>query len=412
MYLSYIQQLVADRLGGSSFFTSSEIFKFEKIKRAKRSAIKTHPELPLIDLGVGEPDAIADLEIIATLSKEALESVNRGYADNGIEEFKEAAVTYMNQVYGVKDLSSEGEVLHVIGSKSAYAMIPQAFINPGDFSLITVPGYPILGTMTKWLGGNTYALPLTAENHYLPDLSVIPEDICKRAKLLYLNYPNNPTGAIATAEFFEQVVAFAKKQELIVVHDAAYAALTFHGKKPLSFLSIPGAKDVGIEVQSLSKAFNMTGWRLGFIAGNANVVKAIAAVKDNNDSGQFRAIQKAGIYALKHPELTQSTNLKYERRHNKLCSILRNIGFQVHEPDATFYLYAKIPQGIEGGQAFDNAEEFSQYLIHTLLISTVPWDDAGHYVRFSVTFVAANEEEEDAVMNEVRRRLLTCKFYF
>lgn len=410
--MSYIQQLVAKRLGGPSFFTSSEVFKFEKIKRAKRSAIKAHPELPLIDLGVGEPDSIADLGIIDELSKEALDAVNRGYADNGIEEFKESAASYMNQVYGVKGLSPEEEILHVIGSKSAYAMIPQAFINPGDISLITVPGYPILGTMTKWLGGDTYALPLTEDNNFLPDLGLIPEDICKRAKLLYLNYPNNPTGAIATTEFFEQVVSFAKKNELIVVHDAAYAALTFHGKKPLSFLSIPGAKEVGIEVQSLSKAFNMTGWRLGFIAGNASVVKAIATVKDNNDSGQFRAIQKAGIYALNHPELTRCTNLKYERRHRKLCSLLRDIGFLVQEPDATFYLYAKIPQGIEGGQTFANAEEFSQYLIRTLLISTVPWDDAGHYVRFSVTFVAANEEEEDAVMCEVKRRLQACKFYF
>lgn len=410
--MSYIHQLIADRLGGSSFFTSNEIFKFEKIKRAKRSAIKAHPELSFIDLGIGEPDSIADLNIIDVLSLEAADSANRGYADNGIDEFKVAAATYMDQVYHVKDLSPEDEVLHVIGSKSAYAMIPQAFINPGDISLITVPGYPILGTITTWLGGEAYPLPLTYENHFLPDLNAIPKEICKRAKLLYLNYPNNPTGAVATKEFFEEVIAFAKEHKIIVVHDAAYAALTFHGKEPLSFLSIPGAKEVGIEVQSLSKAFNMTGWRLGFLAGNSLIVKAIATVKDNNDSGQFRAIQKAGIYALSHPELTEETNKKYERRHRKLCSILNSIGFFVQEPDATFYLYASIPRGIQGGPTFPTAEDFSHYLIQNLLISTVPWDDVGHYVRFSVTFVATNEQEEDAVLCEVKHRLAACRFYF
>lgn len=410
--MSYVETMVADRLGGASFYHSNEIFKFEKIKRAKRAATKEHPELPLIDLGVGEPDEIADPTIISILAKEALEASNRGYADNGIDEFKMAAVEYMNTVYGVSDLTPETDILHVIGSKSAFAMIPQAFINPGDIALVTVPGYPILGTMTKWLGGSVYPLPLTQETQFLPDLDSIPDDILQRAKLLYINYPNNPTGAIANRKFFEDVVAFAKQHHIIVIHDAAYASLTFHGLKPLSFLSIPGAKEVGIEVQSLSKAFNMTGWRLGFIAGNSQIVSAIAAVKDNNDSGQFRAIQKAGIYALSHPEITKEYNIKYARRHQKLCQVLRSVGFDVKEPDGSFYLYARIPKGIEHGMIFDSAEDFSQYLIRKHLISTVPWDDAGHFVRFSVTFVAHSIHEEDQILQEIHSRLSSCQFYF
>lgn len=256
--------------------------------------------------------------IVAKLAEEAAKPENRGYADNGIAEFKEAAAEYLKNVFGVDGIDPETEVNHSIGSKPGLAMMPSCFINPGDVTIMTVPGYPVMGTHTKYLGGEVYNVPLTKENNFLPDLDSIPEDIRRRAKLFYLNYPNNPTGAGATPEFFRKVVDFAKANNIVIVHDAPYAALTFDGEKPLSFLSVPGAKDVGVEFHSLSKSYNMTGWRIGFVAGNPLVVRAFADVKDNNDSGQFIAIQKAAAYGLRHPEITEKIAEKYSRRHDML----------------------------------------------------------------------------------------------
>jgi LL-diaminopimelate aminotransferase len=277
---------------------------------------------------------------------------------------------------------------------------------------MTVPGYPVLGTHTVYLGGEVFKIKLLKENNFLPDLDSIPADICRRAKLLYLNYPNNPTGASATLEFFEKVVAFAKKNDIVVVHDAPYAALTYDGLKPLSFLSVPGAKDVGVEMHSLSKSYNMTGWRIGFVAGNPLVVNAFATVKDNNDSGQFIAIQRAAMYGLQNPVITEKIADKYSRRHNLLVDALNEIGFKAEKPKGSFFLYVEAPKGIKEGQRFETAEDFSQYLIREKLISTVPWDDAGRFVRFSVTFIAQGEEEERRVISEIKRRLTEVEFEF
>ena len=406
----YIQNLFADRIGGKNFGKETVLYKFEKIKRARRAAEAEHPETPIIDMGVGEPDWMADPSVVERLVVEAQKYENRGYADNGILPFQEAAAAYMQKVFGVSGLNPQTEICHSIGSKPALAMLPQAFINPGDVAIVTVPGYGVLATMTRFLGGEAYALPLLPENDFLPDLNAVPPEIAKRAKLLYINYPNNPTGAVATPEFFQEVIDFAKKNEIIVVSDAAYAALTFDGYAPLSFLSVPGAKDVGVEIQSLSKAFNMTGWRLGFVAGNEKVVKAFACIKDNNDSGQFKAIQYAGAQALSTPSITERTVAKYSRRHDLLVKTLTEVGFRVKKPKGSFYLYAQAPKGIEGGEKFDTAEDFSQWLIREKQISTVPWDDAGHFIRFSVTFIADSEEAEISLMKEIARRLAGVKF--
>lgn len=408
----YLQKLFADRIGGSQFGLNKEIYKFEKIKRAKRKAILANPTMQLIDLGVGEPDSMADQLVVKKLAAEASKRENRFYADNGIREFKIAAATYMKEVFSIDDLDPETEINHAIGSKSALAMLPTAFINPGDITIMPTPNYPILGTHTKYLGGEVVHLPLLAENSFLPKLDSLSESVLERAKLLYLNYPNNPTGAVANREFFEEVVRFAKENELIVIHDAAYAALVFDQERPLSFLSIPGAKDVGIELHSLSKSFNMTGWRIGFIAGNAKLVSAFATVKDNYDSGQFVPIQKAAAHALLHPELTEQIAAKYSRRHDLLGEILRDCGFEVEKPKGSFFLYTKIPRSVVNGPRFQSAEEFSQYLIKKHLISTVPWDDAGPYVRFSVTFQADGNEEEQQVLEEIKARLCSFKFIF
>jgi len=409
---SYIQQLFAARIGGDKFGKDTVLYKFEKIKRAKKAALAAHPDVQLIDLGVGEPDWMAAPEVVEVLCAEARKPENRGYTDNGVQVFKDAAARYMANVYGVAGIDPAGEVVHGIGSKPVLALLPLAFINPGDITIMTVPGYPVMGTTTKGLGGEVVNLPLLAENDFLPDLDALTADQRRRAKLLYVNYPNNPTGATATPAFFEKVVRFAKENDVIVVSDAAYGALTFDGRKPLSFLATPGAKDVGVEIHSLSKAYNMTGWRLAFVCGNELVVKGFAAVKDNNDSGQFAAIQKAGVYCLEHPEITEKTAAKYSRRHDMLVAALVGAGFSVKKPGASFYLYARIPSGTKAGRAFASAEDFSQYMITEKLISTVPWDDAGPYVRFSVTFEAADVAGERRIIDEIARRLADAGFVF
>ncbi|MFU2210629.1 LL-diaminopimelate aminotransferase [Solidesulfovibrio sp. C21] len=409
---SYIQQLFADRIGGNQFGKDTVLYKFEKIKRAKRAALAAHPGMQLIDLGVGEPDWMAAPEVVDVLCTEARKPENRGYTDNGVQAFKDAAARYMDRVFGVPGIDPAGEVVHGIGSKPVLALLPLAFINPGDITIMTVPGYPVMGSTTRGLGGEVVNLPITPENDFLPNLDALTPDQRKRAKLLYINYPNNPTGATATPAFFERVVRFAKENDVIVVSDAAYAALTFDGRKPFSFLSAPGAKDVGVEIHSLSKAYNMTGWRLAFVCGNELVVKGFAAVKDNNDSGQFAAIQKAGVYCLEHPGITEKTAAKYSRRHDMLVAALSGLGFAVKKPGASFYLYARIPAGTKDGRKFASAEDFSQFLITEKLISSVPWDDAGPYVRFSVTFEAADEAGERRIVDEVARRLSEVGFVF
>ena len=408
---SYLQELFAERIGGRNYGKDTAVYKFEKIRRARDAAVQAKPEVSLIDMGVGEPDGMAYPGVVRELAEQAAQLENRGYADNGIPEFKEAVAHYMAKVYGVEGLDPATEINHAVGAKNALAFLPTCFINPGDAVILTIPGYPVLGTHARWYGGEVYTLPLREENHYLPDLYSLTGAQLARAKILLLNYPNNPTGAVATREFFAEVVAFAKQHRLLVVQDAAYAALVFEGK-PLSFLSIPGAKDVGVEIHSVSKAFNMTGWRLAWLCGNALVVRAFADTKDNFDSGQFKAIQKAAVYALQHPEMTVEIAEKYRRRLDMLATTLNAVGFRAKKPAASFFLYVRAPHGVVGGPRFANAEEFCQYLIREKLICTVPWDEAGPYVRLSVTFQAATLEEEQRVVAEIGRRLSDVRFEF
>jgi LL-diaminopimelate aminotransferase len=280
---------------------------------------------------------------------------------------------------------------------------------------MTIPGYPVFGTHAKYYGGLVHNLPLTEANQFLPDLDSIPADVLGKAKVLVLNYPNNPTGASAAPEFFSKVVEFAKKNNLVVVHDAAYAALVFEGK-PLSFLATPGAKDVGLELHSASKSFNMTGWRCGFVAGNELLVRAYGDVKDNTDSGQFLAIQHATAYGLAHPEITEKIAAKYSRRMNGLVEVLKKTGFNARKPKGSFFLYVKAPKAAvkkDGTRlTFQNAEDVSQWLITEKLLSTVPWDDAGPYLRFSVTFVARDVPDENRILAEIENRLREVQFEF
>jgi LL-diaminopimelate aminotransferase len=407
---SYLQSLLAERIGGKNYGKSTAIYKFEKIKRAKRAAMAAHPHTELIDLGVGEPDEMAVPLSVRALCEEAQKPENRGYADNGGMEYRRAAANWMFKVCGVPGIDPETEVIHSIGSKAALSILPAALINPGDVAIMTVPGYPVFGTHTKWYGGEVFNLKLTEENRFLPDLDSVPKDVLKRAKVLVLNYPNNPTGASATTAFFRQAVEFALKHRLVIVSDAAYAALVFEGR-PLSILNVPGAKDVAVELHSMSKAFNMTGWRLGFVVGNPLLVRAYGDCKDNTDSGQFLAIQKACAASLDHPEITHKIAAKYSRRMDLLVAVLRKFGFNATKPKGSFFLYVRAPKAA-GDVKFKSAEDVSQWLITEKLISTVPWDEAGPYLRFSVTFSAKGEADERRVVEEIEKRLADAKFEF
>jgi LL-diaminopimelate aminotransferase len=412
---SYLQNLLAERIGGRHYGKATVVYKFEKIKRARRAAMAANPGVEMINLGVGEPDEMAFPEVVAKLHEEARKPENRSYADNGDSVLKEAAARYLERVYGVKGIDAETEVIHSIGSKSALSLLPGALINPGDYALMTIPGYPIFGTHTQYYGGRVHHLPLTEANGFLPELESIPKDILSKAKALVLNYPNNPTGASATPEFFAKVVAFARRNNLVVVHDAAYAALVYEGK-PLSFLATPGAKEVGVELHSTSKTFNMTGWRCGFVAGNALLVKAYGDVKDNSDSGQFLAIQHAAAYCFDHPEITEKIAAKYSRRMGPLVETLRAAGFAARRPKGSFFCYVPAPKAarVKGGGRveFRNAEEVTEWLLMEKLISTVPWDEACASLRFSVTFAARDPEDEKRVMAELSRRLSEVEFEF
>lgn len=405
----WFQTLFADRIGGAGYGKGTEIYKFEKIKRAKRKALSEHPERQLLDFGIGENDDMADPAVRERMKQEIDKLENRGYADNGIQPFKDAVARFMKREFGV-ELDPVTEVCHSIGSKPAYALLPACFINPGDVTLMTVPGYPVAGTYTRYLGGEVHKLPLLAENGFFPELDGIPADVKKRAKLLVLNYPNSPTGRVATADFYKKVVDFARENQIVVVQDAAHILLSYQDK-PLSFLQVDGAKDVGVEVHSLSKGFDMIGWRMGWVCGHPKIVQAYADVKDNTDSGQFMAVQQAAAEALDRPEIPQKIRAKYQRRLEKLVAVLKEVGFQAEMPGGTYFLYAKSPVGA-GESHFANAEEASQFLIHQQSVCCVPWDDAGPFLRFSVTYTAPTEADEDALMAETAKRLKALNLKF
>ncbi len=405
-----LQQLFAERIGGAAFGLGNEIYKFEKIKRAKAAALKARPQVELLDFGVGEPDQLAPYPIREALKKAVDDPRNRGYADNGIREFRVSAARYMKDFFGVADLDPDKEINHSIGSKSALALLPLCFVNPGDVVLTTVPGYPVLATHARYLGAEIVKLPLLRENGFLPNLKAIDAKTAKRAKLFYVNYPNNPTGAAATPEFFDELIAFAEKHNILIVQDAAYATLIY-GKPRLSILGRPGGKDVAIELHSMSKSYNMTGWRLGFVAGAAGAVKAFAEVKDNTDSGQFKAIQLAACAGIADKPLSEAIRAHYHKRLKKLVTCLKKAGFDAEVPGGTFYLYVPAPRGA-GDQKFATAEDASQYLIREHSISTVPWDDAGAFLRFSATWESKGDTDDDRALKELARRLKDAKLVF
>lgn len=307
----------------------------------------------IINLSIGSPDLPPPPHVVQALQEAVANTGNYGYAlTKGIKELREAVAGMYRRRFDVF-LDPDREVLSLMGSQDGLAHIYLAVVNPGDVALVPDPGYPIYSFGIHLAGGEKYAMPLVKENDFLPDLTRIPEEIAWRAKIMVLNYPNNPNAAVAPREFFEEVVAFAKKYDILVCHDIAYSELAFDGYRPISFLSIPGAKDIGVEFYSLSKTYNMAGCRLGFIVGNSTVIKALETIKSNIDYGVFLPVQQAGIAALTGPQdWVESLAQTYARRRDVLVDGLNKIGWQVDKPKASMFVWAAIPPGFKSSKGF------------------------------------------------------------
>jgi len=366
-------------------------YLFAAIDRAKEEAIKKGVDV--INLGVGDPDMPTPPHIIDSLSTSARNPERHQYPSyTGMLSFREAAAGWYRDVFDIS-LDPDCEVLALIGSKEGLAHIPLAFLNPGDVALVPDPAYPVYRIGTTFAGGVPYTMPLLPDRGFLPDLAAIPDDVAEKAKLIFLNYPNNPTAAVADRSFFREVVDFASEHEIIVVHDNPYSEIVFDGYRAPSLLSVPGAMDVGIEMHSLSKTYNMTGWRIGFAVGNAEILAGLGKVKTNIDSGAFEAIQEAAITALTGTsDCIREMQKVYTERRDLLLAGLRAIGINAASPKATFYIWAEVPDG-------RTSLSFSSELLEKTGIVATPGVGFGEYgegyVRFSLT--SATERIGEAV---------------
>jgi LL-diaminopimelate aminotransferase len=319
-------------------------YLFKEIDRKKKEVMARG--IDIIDLGVGDPDIPTPPHIIEALKKAADEPANHRYPSySGMAAFKETVAEWYGRRFGVT-LDPATEVITLIGSKEGIAHFPLAFINVGNIALVPSPAYPVYRIATLFAGGEPYTMPLLKENDFLPDLEAIPGDVADRARIMIINYPNNPTSATADPGFFSKVVAFAKKYRIIVCHDAAYTEMAFDGYKPPSFLEVEGAKEIGLEFHSLSKTYNMTGWRIGFAVGNQEAIDGLGGIKSNIDSGVFQAVQMAGMEALRGDQsCVHEMTRTYEARRDLMIKGLRDAGFAVNSPKATFYLWVQVPEG-------------------------------------------------------------------
>jgi LL-diaminopimelate aminotransferase len=324
-------------------------YLFKEIDRKKAEVMAKGADI--IDLGVGDPDLPTPPHIINTLQRAAEDPANHRYPSySGMEGFKETAAQWYQERFGV-ELDPKAEVVSLIGSKEGIAHFPMAFLNPDDVALVPTPAYPVYDIATLFAGGESFFMPLLSENDFLPDLEQIPQDIAARARILFINYPNNPTSAVATRDFFDRVVSFAQEYSIIVCHDAAYTEMAFDGYRAPSFLETKGAKEVGLEFHSLSKTYNMTGWRIGFAVGNAEAIAGLGTIKSNIDSGVFQAVQMAGIAALSGDQSCVAEMVQaYTRRRDLMVRGLREAGFELEVPRATFYMWVRVPQGYTSSQ--------------------------------------------------------------
>ncbi len=344
---------------------------------------KREEGVDVISLGIGDPVEPTPSHIIKRLIKEAENSENHRYPSYyGLREFRRSISSWYEKRFGVK-LDPDTEVLPLIGSKEGIAHISWAFLDKGDVSLVPDPSYPVYKIGAILSGAKPVSMPLTAENDFLPLLSQISEEDARKAKLLFINYPNNPTSSVASLEFFDEVVKFAKKHDILVCHDNAYSEITFDGYKAPSFLQADGAKEVGVEFHSLSKTYNMTGWRVGFVVGNKKAIEALGRVKTNIDSGIFNAIQYAGIEALEGPQdCVEEMRKIYKRRRDMVSRVLEKIGIKHQKPKATIYIWAEVPEG-------HTSSSFTSYLVEKTGVVVSPGNAYGKsgegYFRISLT---------------------------
>lgn len=356
-------------------------YLFAEIDKAKRQARVKGRDI--VDLGVGDPDLPTPSHIIEALYKAALDPNNHHYAlDSGMPQLRQAIAKWYRKRFKV-ELEPEAEILPLIGSKEGIAHIPLAFVNSGDYVLVPDPCYPPYRNGTIFAGGVPYSMPLLAECDFLPDLSKVKKDILKKTKLMFLNYPNNPTGAVADEEFYKKAVDFAHKNNVLICHDAAYSEISFDGYRPMSILELDGAKDVVIEFHSLSKTYNMTGWRIGWACGNRRAIEGLAKVKSNIDSGIFQAIQLAGISALEGSQASiKQANRIYKERRDALVNGLNSLGWRAPRPKATFYVWVKTLPGY-------NSTNLAKALLEKADIIVTPGVGFGKYgegyIRMALT---------------------------
>ena len=356
-------------------------YLFAAIDKMKQEAIARGVDI--INLGVGDPDLPTPAPIIERMKLAAAEPRNHQYPSyEGLLSFRQAVAGWYKRRFGVT-LDPATEVLTLIGSKEGIGHVPLAFIDPGDVVLVPSPGYPVYPVATGFAGGASYIMPLKKENRFLPDLAAIPKDIAKKAKLMFLNSPNNPTSVVADKDYFKKVVAFAQEYQIIVCHDAAYSEIYYDGQPPASFLEVEGAKEVGVEFHSLSKTFNMTGWRIGFAVGNKQVLAGLGKVKSNLDSGVFQAVQEAGITALESGDyLVDGLRKIYQERRDVFVPGLRQLGLDVELPPAAFYVWIGVPQGY-------TSASFTAHLLEKTGIVSTPGNGFGEpgegYIRMTLT---------------------------
>jgi len=364
-------------------------YLFAAIDAMKNEAVARGADV--INLSIGDPDIPTPAHIVEAMQTAVAKAEHHQYPSyEGMLSFRTAVAEWYKTRFNVA-LDPTNEVLTLIGSKEGIGHVPLALVNPGDVVLVPSPGYPVYPVGTLFAGGESYLMPIIEENNYLPDFKKIPEDILKRAKMMFLNYPNNPTSTCAPKSFFEEAIELANKYNIIICHDAAYSEVYFDNKRPISFLDVEGAKEVGIEFHSLSKTYNMTGWRIGFAVGNREALAGLGKIKSNLDSGAFQAIQEASIVAIKtaDPILAQLRGVFQERR-DVMYEGLKGLGLQLRKPEATFYLWAKTPQGF-------TSSSFVAHLLEKASVLGTPGVGFGApgegYIRFALTKDVARIKE-------------------
>jgi LL-diaminopimelate aminotransferase len=364
-------------------------YLFAEISR--KIAEKRAQGVDVVSFAIGDPDIPTPSHVIDALCQAARDPANHRYPEtDGLPDLRRAIARWYEQRFDVS-LDPDREVLPLIGSKEGIGHIALCFIDPGDLALVPDPGYPVYSVGTMFAGGDCYFMPLTEENDFLPDLEAIPETVARRARLMWISYPNNPTGAVAEIDFFERVVRFARKHDIAVCHDAPYTEVAFDGYRPVSFLQATGAREVGVEFHSFSKSYNMTGWRIGMVVGNATMVDALMRVKSNLDSGIPQAIQRMAIAAFEGPQdCIAEHNAVYQRRRDRLVAALTRMGLRVRPPKASLYLWARLPEG-------RTSLEFASRLLDDIGVVVTPGIGYGPhgegYVRLSLTIPDEQMEE-------------------